>query len=345
MDVEMYKKMDEIMGIMHQIATYLSEFATAEMNGKQITKRQIDNNKILETLFIRVQKAYRELQKLILEDTESINSPNGIEDDIDENIITGLLDIQKPESIIYNTISDLEDYLEMSYSELRYISLNDGNGKEFAPSIYKNTKFEALRNSEYNLQCSNLECLLIRNNIKNPIGAFSFKENGNILSHMAQCEFYDDYAFKQINRYISDLSKESTDMNKKTYEELRDKLIEQKYILYFAYLNNKYNGMIQENDIGKLGIVKKYLDEDLESLILNMTKFDIEENIKVSLQEYKREFKEVIKDILEKENITSRKEKIKKDNIKKSGEKDIPNTAKAECKDEVQIEDKFDSER
>ena len=48
--------------------------------------------------------------------------------------------------------------------------------------------------------------------------------------------------------------------------------LEQKYILYFAYLNNKYNGILQENDIGRLGIVKKYLDEGLETLILNMTK-------------------------------------------------------------------------
>lgn len=76
-----------------------------------------------------------------------------------------------------------------------------------------------------------------------------------------------------------------------------------------------------------------------------MTKFDIEENIKVSLQEYKREFKEVIKDILEKENITSKKGKIKKDNLKKSVDKDIKNTVKTAGKEEVQIEDKSDSER
>lgn len=345
MDVEMYKKMDEIMEIMHQIATYLSEYATAEMNGKAITKEQIEKNKILETLFLRVQKAYRELYELISEDTKYINNLNEIEDDIDEETIIGSLDIQKPEILIYNTINDLDDYLEMSYSELRYISLYDGEGKEFLQSIYKNTKFEALRNSEYNLQCSNLEYLAIRNNIKNPIGEFSFKEKGYILSHMTQCEFYDNYAFNQINKYISDLTEKSTDMDKEIYEETRDKLIEQKYILYFSYLNNKYNGILQENDIGKLGIAKKYLDEGLETMLLSMTKFEIEENIKANLLEDKKEFKEVIKDILEKENIVSKKGKIKKDNLKKTRDKNIKNTVKTEGKDEVQIEDKSDSER
>ena len=229
MDVEMNEKMNEIMEIMHQIGTYLSDYAAAEMNGKEITKKQIENNKTLETLFIRVQKAYRELSKLISKDVEQISMFSGIDSDINEGAITEILDMQKPESLINLTMNDLDEYLEMAYSELRYISLIGGNGEEFAPSIYKNTKFEALRNAEYNLQCANLEYITIRNNIKNPVEKLSFKEKGYILSYMAECKFYEDYAFKQINKFILDLNKKSADMDRKTYEELKDKLIEQKY--------------------------------------------------------------------------------------------------------------------
>lgn len=344
MDVEMNEKMNEIMEIMHQIGTYLSDYAAAEMNGKEITKKQIENNKTLETLFIRVQKAYRELSKLISKDVEQISMFSGIDSDINEGAITEILDMQKPESLINLTMNDLDEYLEMAYSELRYISLIGGNGEEFAPSIYKNTKFEALRNAEYNLQCANLEYITIRNNIKNPVGKLSFKEKGYILSYMAECKFYEDYAFKQINKFILDLNKKSADMDRKTYEELKDKLIEQKYILYFSYLNNKYNGILHENDIGKLAVIKNYINEGLETMLLNMTKFEMDENIKANLLDYKEQFKNVIKSILEKENISSKVGKKKKDNLKKTADKNVKNTIKEE-KDEVEIEDKSDNER
>lgn len=341
----MNRKMDEIMEIMHQIGTYLSDYATAEMNGKKITKKQIENNKILETLFIRAQKAYRELQKLILEETKINDTPNGIEEDIDEKNVIEILDIQNPESLINETMNDLDEYLEMAYSEIRYISVTNGEGEEISPSIYKNTKFEALRNSEYNLQCSNLEYLAIRNNIKNPVGAFSFKEKTYILSHMAECQFYDDYAFKQIDKYISDLSQKSTHLDRKTYEKVRDKLIEQKYILYFSYLNNKYNGILQEKDNGKLAIVRNYIDEGLETMLLGMTKFEIEENIKTNLMEMKEEFREVIKFILEEEKISSKVGKKKSDNSRKIVDKDIKNATKQGDKDGIETENKSDNER
>lgn len=341
----MYKKMDEIMEIMHQIALYLSDYATAEMNGKTITKEQIEKNKILETLFIRVQKAYRELKEMISKDAKWIDGFYEIENDIDDGKIISTLDMQKPESLISDTINDLDEYLENAYLELRYISLYNGEEKEISSSIYKNTKFEALRNSEYNLQGTNLEYLSIRNNIKNPIGEFSFSEKGDILSHITQCEFYDNYAFRQINEYIADFAKKSSDIDEEKYKTIMDKLIEQKYILYFSYLNNKYNGILQENDTGKLAVVKKCLDEGLETMLLGMTKFEIEENIKANLLEYKKEFKEVIKDILDKENISSKKIKGKSSNSKKLKDEDIKNIIKMEDKDEVKIDDKPDSER
>lgn len=338
----MYKKMDEIMEIMHQIGTYLSDYATAEMNGKKITKKQIENNKILETLFIRVQKAYRELQKLIYDDIENINIFSEISRDINEGVTTEILDMQKPESLRNIPMADLNEYLENAYIELRYISVYNDKGEEISSSIYKNTKFEALRDTEYDLQCENLDYITIRNNIKNSVGEFSFKEKGYILSYMAECKFYDDYAFKQINKYISDLAKKSTNMHKETYEYLRNNLIEQKYILYFCYLNNKYNGILQENDIGKLAVIKNYINEGLETMLLRMLYFDIEENIKVDVLNYKDGFKETIKSILERENSSSNIGKKK--SLIKVLDKKIKNTIK-EGKDKFEIEDKSDNEK
>lgn len=342
MDVEMYEKIDEIMETMHQIGTYLSEYAEAEMKGKKITKKQIENNKILETLFKRVQKAYRELHKLINADKQNITTHNGVENDINEGIATEVLDIQDLAGIMRYTINDLDEYLENSYIELRYISIHNGEGKEIASSIYKKTKFEALRNSEYNLQCANLDTLTIRDRIQNPVGKHSFKEKGEILSYIAECKFYEDYAFKQINKYILDLSKKATDMDEKTYEDIKDKLIEQKYILYFAYLNNKYNGVFQENDIGKFAVIKNYINEGLETMLLGMTNFEIGENIKADMLDYKEEFKMTIKSILEKENISSKISKKKRENFKKSGNKENKNVLK---EDDVEIEEKSDNER
>lgn len=80
---------------------------------------------------------------------------------------------------------------------------------------------------------------------------------------MSQSKFYDDFVFKQIDKYISDFEKDSDNVDKEIYEYTRDKLIEQKYMLYFIYLNNKYNGMLQKNDTGKYAVIKNYMDEGL----------------------------------------------------------------------------------
>lgn len=324
MDVEMNKKMDEIMEIMHQIGSYLSDYATEEMNGKTIAKEKIENSKILETLFTRSQEAYRELYKLM--NQNKMDDFGDFEED-DENFMD-LLGIDGFEEMINDNINELDEYLEMAYSELRYISLNDGNGEEFVSSIYKNTKFEALRNAEYNLQCKNLDNLDNRNSIINSVDRLSFKEKRNIITYLAECKFYDEYAFKQMNKYISDFDKKY--LNDERFKNIRDKLIEQKYILYFAKLNNKYNGLIQENDIGKFAVMNNYINEGLETTLLEMPEFDFEENMKAEVFEIKEEFKECIKSILAKEERLIKREKDKKRKNKEN--KDSNNLTREENK-------------
>ena len=47
MDVEMYKKMDEIVDIMHQIGTYLSDYAVKGQNGNKQVFTQNDDTFLL----------------------------------------------------------------------------------------------------------------------------------------------------------------------------------------------------------------------------------------------------------------------------------------------------------
>ncbi len=342
MDVEMYKEMDKIMEMMHQIASYLSEYAIAEMNGKKITKEQIEKNKILETLFTRVQKEYRELQKSISKNIEAFNTFYDAKNNIDGIVSAKMLDMQIPNSSMDSIIEDLKEYLEMSYIKLRYITYDNDEG-EILSGIYKGTKCETLRNVEYDLQNANLMYLSIRNQIKNPIGEFSFKEKGYILSYMSQSKFYDDFVFKQIDKYISDFEKDSDNVDKEIYEYTRDKLIEQKYMLYFIYLNNKYNGMLQKNDTGKYAVIKNYMDEGLEQMILGMSEFEINENVKANLQESKRVFKQDIKYILDEKNVLSNRLKKVRNNSKEPENKDIKKLKSSE--EEIQKKGRFEDER
>lgn len=140
---------------------------------------------------------------------------------------------------------------------------------------------------------------------------------------MLQSKFYDDFVFKQIDKYISDFEKDSDNVDKEIYEYTRDKLIEQKYMLYFIYLNNKYNGMLQKNDTGKYAVIKNYMDEGLEQMILGMSEFEINENVKANLQESKRVFKQDIKYILDEKNVLSNRLKKVRNNSKETENKDI----------------------
>lgn len=329
MDVEiLYKLMDEIMEIHHQIISYLVDFSKVEIEGTRIKKNKVQENKILKNLFEQLQKLYRQLQEKIVE----IEELDFIELD-DETSEKDLLEqnLEKKGSFSPLTcksgVEDLKAYLETAYKKLRYISIIDGNGNEMESSIYKNTGCEALRNAEYNIQMQNLDIILERIGLQGKTDKFSFYEKGIILEHIAQEKFYKDYAFKQMNRYILDLSKKSQDMKPKEFDSQMRKFIEQKYILYYVYLNTRYNGILQENDIDSFRIVKKYIDEGMAPMLLKMSQYDIDANINISLLDQKDGFKEVIN------NITSNNDAEKK--MKKLSQKQ---------QDEEKIADENDME-
>lgn len=311
MDVEIFKIMDEIMEINHQIVSYMIDFAKADMEGttikgRKITLRDIEKNKILEMLFRRLQEKYREMEENIIDDTE--NYTNSIEEaeEIEDEFGLETLKYKQVKSM---SISDLETYLESCYGDLHLVTVVDGNGNEIVSSIYKKQQFSNLRNAEYNAQIDTLEDIDTRMMIDKNDERISFQEKSYILDDIAKKRFYKEYAIKQVERYIKDLDEKSYEMTPKKYKKMKEILYEQKYIYIYLYLNSKYNGVLQENDIGKLAIVKRYIDDNALSLILNMTPYEIEEIIKVNMLESKEDFKEIINKRLNIKRKEKRKER------------------------------------
>lgn len=70
MDVEIYKIIDEIMEIFHQITSFIVDIAKVEEEGRKITQDQVLNNKILNMLFERLQEKYRKIEDIILDIVE-----------------------------------------------------------------------------------------------------------------------------------------------------------------------------------------------------------------------------------------------------------------------------------
>lgn len=310
MDVEIFEIMDEIMEINHQITAYLIDFLKADMSGVKIKGKEgislkdIDDSKILKILFERLQEKYRKIQEIILEENnfkhteleEQVSSISKIEKTLNNKLTKSM------------SINDLETYLENSYIELNYIAIRDGEGNEVQPSIYKNQGLEELILSEYNLQVASLEDIDIRTTIREKSSKLSFQEKSYILSDIAMKRFFKQVAGNKIDKLIKELEKNKAEINPKEYAEKRQKLYEQKYINFYAYLNNKYNGVLQENDIGKLSNIKTYVDNDMIPMALNMTEFEVEEILKLYIDDNKSILNEKIEEIYPKKrkNKTSK---------------------------------------
>lgn len=301
MDIELNGIMDEIMEINHQITSYMIDYAKAESKGKEI---KIEDNKTLKILFERLQKCYRQLQEKIVKKYEEEKN----KDPYDEGVLM-LQSSVEPENIKSATIQDLERYLEECYTEIRYIDVYDYDEKVVQESMFKNKEFENLRMAEYNLQLQTLGDIDLRMKIDEKPSKLSFKEKSYILMDMALKRFYSDYAIEQIDRYIRDLDKKESSMSEREYKDKKSKLYEQKYITYYAYLNNKYNGILQENDNGKLGVIKRCIDEDMADVTLNMDFLEIEEYIKLTMSENKQILKNDIGEIIKKVENRNKKEK------------------------------------
>lgn len=99
---------------------------------------------------------------------------------------------------------------------------------------------------------------------------------------------------------------------------------------YYQYLNSIYNGFLQENDIRYFRTIKKFVDDGLTEVILDMSTKEIEENISMNFSKPKDELKHEMKIIFgpshrksleQKEKNTQEQAKIKDEEFNDKTEK------------------------
>lgn len=313
MDVEIKIVIDSIMEKMHQITWFMMELEKKEISDNiRVKKEEIDNNKFLERLYKNLQKEYSNLKELIEEYILKSNIPKEDEEgNLKESKKIIESDMANSLPVILN---EIREYIATSYISIGYISSVDG--ENFFPGIYENTPFEDLNYAEYDLQIYNIICLEQRIGMQDKIGRLSFIDKKTILKNMALQKFYKDYAFKKIDKDISKIYEIFSEMPEEQRKSLMEKLIEQKYVLYMSYLNNKYNGILQEGERGKLKIAKDSVDTENAKSFLNMNTFEVEANINRDYEELKEQLKQKIKEIIKEEKIKNQIKNRKNTNEK-----------------------------
>lgn len=286
MEEEISKSLDYVLSINHKIVSYFIDIAEKENQGIKFDKNVILENPILRNLFEKEQEHFRKIYSIINEYMQ--NDDFGI----------ALGDT----TTILNTINN---YIVEAYESLRYVSRNITKYNEkfeeeqvIEPSIFKNDKYEEFRKCEYGIMLKNIQNLQTRLYFEGDLQCLPFWEKEEIIINISENRFLKDYAIKQTEEYLKDLKIKEGRISKEEYEKEKQQLIEKKYIYYYQYLNNIYNGVLQENDIKYFRTIKKIIDDGLETLILDMDSQEIENNIRMNCEEPKKNFKNDMKVIL-----------------------------------------------
>ena len=288
---EIFKEVDKAITINHKIVSYFIEMSEKENENVSIDEEKIFKDPILKNLFESEQECYR-------------------------NIYDAIPQYQNSEEYFdVNVIDILKDYANESYENLKYISkltlkqnLSENTvEQEFTPYLYENDKYKKFRFWEVLTTHENLENVDIRNEFELDLNNLMSFEKENIIYDMSEKKFYKDYAIEQIKRYISDLEKNKDKMNSEDYSYEKQQLIERKYMYYYSYLNNMYNGILQENDIPGFRTIKKFIDDGLEAVFLEMDNEEINKSIGINIKDDKEALKEDVKEILITRNIQSPK--------------------------------------
>lgn len=300
LEEEILKMIDKAITINHKIVSYFIEMIEKENNGTNIDEKRILNNPILKRLFEQEQECYRRIYDEIVK-----YKTYDIED-------AGILDIFGD---VDNIINILEDYITEAYESLKYIDGirveydEQGNiiHQEQTPSIYENDKHKSFRICEVSTTLENLENMERRSEFDLDLNDLTTLEKGNIIYDMSEKKFYKDYAIKQINRYISDLEAKMQEMDSKDYSYTKQQLVERKYMYYYSYLNNMYNGILQENEIPGFRTIKRFIDDGLEALFLEMNEEEIKRSIDINVSDNKNSFKREMKKIIKPQKTQNQK--------------------------------------
>lgn len=273
MEEQLNEALDKIISINHKIVSFLIEIAKKENEGKIIDEKFVLENSILTTLFEQEQEQYRKIYSEI----------NKYRQSYEENSDFG--DTQ-------TIIESLKDYVVSSFQALRYVSrnmvvFNEEKGEEeqvLEPSIFKSDNYEQFRKIELQAIVLNIGKIQDRLFFTNNLECLSAFEKENVIVDISEKRFYGDYAVKQTNKYMNDLKERKKVISEEEYQKEKQQLIEKKYIYYYNYLNSKYNGILQENDIEFFRTIKSFIDYGSETLILDMSSDEIEANIKMNFE-------------------------------------------------------------
>ena len=320
MDVEVRKIINNIMDKMHRITWWMMEVEKYEISGKRVTKKNIDSVEDLNILFSNIQSEYRKLEKILVENSaienqvrfgvydDEINEEYQEDDDNNiqnDKVISFMKRVYIDEdeaNALSVRIEEISQYIRNSYLSLRYIPLINEEGEMVQKSIYNNTPFEQLISSEAYLQIWNLSIMEKRIKSKRDPN-ITFEDKGNILYHVSLDKFSKKHAIKTLDSNIEHIKRCKDqyieDGREKEYKDIVEKLYEQKYMQYLFDLNNRYNGMVQENDTGKFKYVKKATEDGNLDKLLGLTEYEVEQNIKLNIQDMKKELKFEIADIMD----------------------------------------------
>ena len=258
-------------------------------------------NNILTTLFEQEQEQYRKIYSEINKYKQSYEKNSDFGD-------------------IQTVIESLKEYVILSFQALRYASRNMSvfneeygeNEQVLEPSIFKGDNYEKFRETELEIIVSNIGKIQERLFFTNNLECLSAFEKENVIVDISEKRFYGDYAVKQTNKYMNDLKERKKAISEEEYQKEKQQLIEKKYMYYYNYLNSKYNGILQENDIEFFRSIKSFIDYGSETLILDMSSDEIEANIKMNFERPIEILKNDMKIILGPSN----KEKTEKDTQK-----------------------------
>ena len=117
---------------------------------------------------------------------------------------------------------------------------------------------------------------------------------------------------RKLKKQRENIKERKKAISEEEYQKEKQQLIEKKYMYYYNYLNSKYNGILQENDIEFFRSIKSFIDYGSETLILDMSSDEIEANIKMNFERPVEILKNDMKIILGPSN----KEKTEKDTQK-----------------------------
>ena len=302
MESEIFELMNETMEINHDITNYIIKIAEADIEGRRIKEEgkeerkisinDVEENKAIKGLFKLLQEKYRKMSKLIVDLKK-------MEEEDMKDLSGYAIGVMAEDDYLTLSISEkLLEYLVQSYANLRYISVCDEmDNTIIQESIYKNKPFEILHTAEYMVQVLNLDNIETRVISQERGLKLSPQEKVWILDDYALKMFYKKFSMENMENYINEFEENKEYISKEIYDNVRTRLYEQKYKYIYEYLQNKYNGFLQENDIGKLEEIARgidYLDGEGIYLILKMSKFDVDENINARILQYIKDLEDTV---------------------------------------------------